>query len=84
MLISWRVDFRSIPRDCVTLTRKQVAATAFRPLLNKVKAGTETGNVADEVYRPSWFAFETMTKFLDGVYRPRSTMNTKVRWIVTH
>jgi len=35
---------------------KQVAATVFRPLLNKSKACTETGKSAYEVFRPSWFA----------------------------
>jgi hypothetical protein len=64
ILISWQVHFRSIPRDCVALPRKQVAATAFRPLLNKARACMETGNGAYEVHRPSWFAYETMAKFL--------------------
>lgn len=67
ILISWRVDFRSIPQDCVPLARKQITATAFRPLSNKVKASTETGNGADEVHRPSWFAFQAMTKYTDIV-----------------
>lgn len=67
-----------MPRDCVALTRKQVAAKILRPLLNKTKACTETGTSEYEAFRPSWFAYETTAKFLDGVYRPRSTMNTKV------
>jgi hypothetical protein len=61
----------------VALTRKEIKATAFRPLLNKVKASMKKRKGADEVYRPGWFAFEAMAKFLDGVYQPRSTMNTK-------
>ena len=58
--------------------KKESLMASFRPLLNKVKASMKTRKDADEVYRPSWFAYETMAKFLDGVYQPRSTMNTKV------
>ena len=68
----------------MALTSKHTTATALRPLLNKVKASMNTRKGADEVYRPSWFAYETMAKFLDGVYQPRSAMNTKVCQIVMH
>ena len=47
----------------MTPTSKQLPATFFRPLLHKVKASMKTGNDADEVYRPTWFAFETIAKF---------------------
>ena len=64
--------------------KKESLMASFRPLLNKVKASMKTSKGADEVYRPSWFAFEAMAKFLDGVYQPRSTMNTKVCQLVVH
>jgi hypothetical protein len=48
----------------VALTRKQLTATAFRPLFDEVEGGKKTGNGADEVYRSSWFAYETMAKFI--------------------
>jgi hypothetical protein len=58
--------------------KKESLMATFRPLLNKVKASMKTGKGADEVYRPSWFAFETMAKFLNGIYQPRNIVNTQV------
>lgn len=64
--------------------KKESLMATFRPLLNKVKASMKTGKGADEVYKPSWFAFESMAKFLYGIYQPRSTINTQVCYIVMH
>jgi len=58
--------------------KKESLMATFRPLLNKVKASMKTGNGADDVYKPNWFAFETMARFLHGIYQPRNTVNTQV------
>jgi hypothetical protein len=78
---AWKRIEASLSINCSVqeLKRKKESLMAsFRPLLNKVKASIKMRKGTDEVYRPSWFAYETMAKFLDGVYQPRSTMNTEV------
>lgn len=55
--------------------------STFRPLLNKVKssmASMGTGSSAEDVYKPNWFAYETMATFLFGACQPRSTISTQV------
>lgn len=62
---------------------KQHSLTAsFRPLLSKVKSSMRTGSGADDVYKPNWFAFETMAKFLVSVYQPRLTISTQISFII--
>jgi Alcohol dehydrogenase transcription factor Myb/SANT-like. len=79
---AWKRIEASISMKCSVQElkkKKESLMASFRPLLSRVKASMKTRKGADEVYRPTWFAFETMAKFLGGVYQPRSTINTKVR-----
>ncbi|KAF5305091.1 hypothetical protein FQA39_LY09353 [Lamprigera yunnana] len=50
---------------------------SFRPLCRKVKAPSKTGSGSEEVYKPTWFAFERMERFLHGVSVARSTYNSE-------
>jgi len=58
--------------------KKESLMSTFRPLLSKVKGSMKTGSSAEDVYKPNWFAYETMAKFLFGACQPRSTISTQV------
>lgn len=58
--------------------KKDSLMASFWPLLSKVKNSMKTGSGADEVYKPNWFAYDTMSKFLWNIYQPRPTINTQV------
>lgn len=58
--------------------KKECLMATFRPLSRKVKATSGTGTGADEVFKPSWFAYEKMANFLQGTFQPRNTQNTEV------
>lgn len=58
--------------------KKESLMSTFRPLLNKVKASSGTGSGSDEVLKPTWFAYEKMASFLQGICKPRNTQNTEV------
>ncbi|CAI6358770.1 unnamed protein product [Macrosiphum euphorbiae] len=62
--------------------KKDSLMASFRPLLSKVKSSMKTGSGVDDVYKPNWFAFETMAKFLVSVYQPRPTISTQVSFII--
>lgn len=67
--------------DCpvVELKKKKDSLMAmFRQLFNKVKASLKSGAGRDEVYKPTWFAYDTMVNFLQPVYSPRDTISTEV------
>jgi len=64
--------------------KKESLMSTFRPLLSKVKVSMGTGSGADDVYKPNWFAYETMAKFLVGVSQPRSTISTQVNLFNYH
>jgi hypothetical protein len=49
----------------------------YRKLLNKVRASKGTGSGTDDVYKPDWFAYESMT-FLHGIYEAKKTISTVV------
>lgn len=55
--------------------------TSFRMLLNKRKQSIKSGMSTDEIFKPTWFAYETMEKFLGAVYHCGPTVNTGVRTI---
>ena len=67
--------------DCsvVELKKKKDSLMAmFRQLFNKVKASLKSGAGRDEVYKPTWFAYDTMVNFLQPVYSPKDTISTEV------
>nr|CAI5849475.1 unnamed protein product [Callosobruchus analis] len=49
----------------------------FHQLLNKVKYSLKSGAGRDDIFKPSWFAYETMANFLQPVYSARDTINTE-------
>jgi len=78
---AWSNIQKSLSLQCTVQElkkKKESLMSTFRPLLNKVKGSMGTGSSAEDVYKPNWFAYETMAKFLFGVYQPRSTISTQV------
>ncbi|KAF5295079.1 hypothetical protein FQA39_LY13230 [Lamprigera yunnana] len=57
--------------------KKESLMASFRPLCRKVKASSKTGSGSEDVYKPTWFAFERMERFLHGVSVARSTYNSE-------
>ncbi|CAG9772281.1 unnamed protein product [Ceutorhynchus assimilis] len=57
--------------------KKESLMATFRPLIKKVKASSGTGSDAVEVFRPTWFAFEKMARFLHGICELRNTQDTE-------
>jgi len=49
----------------------------YRKLSNKVKASMSTGSGSNEVFKPDWFAYNSMT-FLRDVYEAKKTISTCV------
>nr|XP_023028104.1 uncharacterized protein LOC111516157 [Leptinotarsa decemlineata] len=72
---AWRriQDNLSVPCLVEELKRKKDSLMAtFRSLTNKVKASMDNYQGGDDVYRPNWFAYDCMSRFLDGIYQPRA------------
>ncbi|CAI6375565.1 unnamed protein product [Macrosiphum euphorbiae] len=64
---SWKKikDLMSIPVDTKELKKKKESLmSTFRPLLAKKKASNKLGAGTDNVFKPSWFAYEKMETFL--------------------
>ncbi|KAF5297970.1 hypothetical protein FQA39_LY19231 [Lamprigera yunnana] len=57
--------------------KKELLMASFRPLCRKVKASSKTGSGSEDVYKPTWFAFERMERFLHGVSVARGTYNSE-------
>lgn len=57
--------------------KKDSLMATFRGHLRKKKASIKSGAGFDEVYKPIWFAFETMDAFLGAVYECNATINTE-------
>ncbi|KAF5284791.1 hypothetical protein FQA39_LY04516 [Lamprigera yunnana] len=57
--------------------KRESLMASFRPLWRKVKASSRTGSGSEDVYKPTWFAFERMEIFLHGVSVARSTYNSE-------
>lgn len=58
--------------------KKETLMGTFRKLHTKVKASERTGKGTDDLYKPDWFAYEQMAKFLYSVYSPRETKSSEV------
>lgn len=58
--------------------KKDSLMGTFRKLSLKVKASKRTGSGTDGVFKPEWFAYEHMARFLHGVFQPRQTKNAEV------
>jgi hypothetical protein len=49
----------------------------YRSIKHKILASKKSGAGADEVYRPSWFAFAQLDGFLRGVGKIKPTLRTE-------
>ena len=58
--------------------KKDSLMATFRKLNNKVKASKKTGSGLDDIYKPDWFAYESMAKFLHSVNQPNTTKSSEV------
>lgn len=58
--------------------KKDTLMATYRKLHTKVKSSMKMGSGADEVFKPDWFAYEQMAKFLQSVYSPRKTKSSEV------
>ncbi|CAH1183961.1 unnamed protein product [Phaedon cochleariae] len=58
--------------------KKETLMGTLRKLLQKVKASSKTGSGTDEVFKPEWFAFDFMHRFLQGVYLPIQTKDSEM------
>ncbi|KAB0802692.1 hypothetical protein PPYR_04878 [Photinus pyralis] len=56
--------------------KKDSLMATFRNCLNKVKQSEKSGAGTDDLYKPAWFAFSRMAKFLSH-HTPRNTINSQ-------
>ncbi|CAG5055801.1 unnamed protein product [Parnassius apollo] len=47
--------------------------------LKKIKDSTKTGAGSEEIYKPSWFAFDAIHSYMGAVYDYRPTVCTEIR-----
>lgn len=57
--------------------KKETLMGTFRKLNSRVKASSRTGSGTDEIFKPDWFAYELMARFLHSVYNPRETQDSE-------
>nr|CAI5855752.1 unnamed protein product [Callosobruchus analis] len=57
--------------------KKESPIAMFRQLLNNYKPSLNSGAGRDDIFRSSWFTYETMANFLQPVYSARATINTE-------
>ncbi|KAJ9592555.1 hypothetical protein L9F63_015790 [Diploptera punctata] len=55
--------------------KKESLMATFRPLYNKVCESRRSNLILSEEYRPKWFAYDAMERFLEGVYQPKTAVN---------
>lgn len=78
---AWKRIGDNISVACTTnelKKKKDSLMSTFRKLASKVKGSKMTGSGTADIYKPDWFAYEIMAKFLHGVFQPRVTQNTEV------
>jgi len=51
---------------------------SYRGCRRKVKSSMVTGSGRNDVYKPSWFAFDSLNQFMQDVYCPYKTVDTIV------
>lgn len=68
----------SMPCTIEELKRKRnTLLTQYRDCLKKIKDSTKTGSSAEDIYKPSWFAFDALHAFMGDVYEYRVTISTE-------
>ncbi|XP_028163793.1 uncharacterized protein LOC114355257 [Ostrinia furnacalis] len=51
--------------------KKNTLFTQYRDYLKKIRDSTMSGSREDDIYRPTWFAFDLMNSYLGEVYEPQ-------------
>jgi hypothetical protein len=57
--------------------KKDSLMASFRHHLRRKKASIKSGASSDEVYKPTWYAYEVMEGFLGSLYDCDPTYNTE-------
>ncbi|KAF9418816.1 hypothetical protein HW555_004483 [Spodoptera exigua] len=57
--------------------KKEILMTTFRKHLKKKRESMRSGAGAEEIYNPTWYAYETMESFLLPVYTCNEGINTE-------
>ncbi|XP_072399248.1 uncharacterized protein [Diabrotica undecimpunctata] len=60
--------------------KKDSLMSSFRFCHNKVKESTKSGAGTDDVYKPSWFAYEKMASFLTNRNKASVTIKSEDLW----
>ncbi|XP_035430334.1 uncharacterized protein LOC118262826 isoform X1 [Spodoptera frugiperda] len=69
----------SVPCTVDELKRKRnTLLTQYRDCLKKINDSIKSGCSAEDVYKPSWFAFEALDNFMGDIYKYRVTISTEV------
>lgn len=58
--------------------KKESLMSSFRTCLKRVQESSKSGAGASDIYKPTWFVFETMTRFLRNKDEPKKTINSEV------
>lgn len=66
-----------MPADEIQVKWKNLAQS-YRVYRRKCRK-TTTGMGRHELYKPTWFAYDTMNDFMNDVYTPQATIDTMVR-----
>lgn len=70
----------SVPCSIEELKKKRnTLLTQYRDCLKKIKDSTKTGAGSEEVYKPSWFAFDAIHSYMGAVYDYRPTLCTEIK-----
>ncbi|XP_022828279.1 uncharacterized protein LOC111357710 [Spodoptera litura] len=69
----------SVPCTVDELKRKRnTLLTQYRDCLKKINDSIKSECSAEDIYKPSWFAFEALDNFLSDIYKYRVTISTEV------
>ncbi|KAI8432220.1 hypothetical protein MSG28_004670 [Choristoneura fumiferana] len=66
----------NIPVEQLKIKKRSLMAS-FRPLINKKKSSLRSESSADEVYQPTWFAYDAMEQFLGSIYYDAQKTNAE-------
>lgn len=64
--------------------KKDSLMASFRIVAKRAKSSTKSGAGAADVYKPIWFAYEKMARFLSDKDESRTTLNSEVSKQISH
>ncbi|XP_016664777.1 uncharacterized protein LOC107885617 [Acyrthosiphon pisum] len=64
---------------CELKKKKDSLMATYRKLANRVKSSKKTGSGSEDIFKPDWFVYEIMARFLHGVCQPHTTKNSEVK-----